>query len=121
MATDASLRDRARRRVLAVIRENLGGPTLRLDRIAAGIGYSKRYLHKLFESERETLAAALWRLRLERARRDFADPAQAGRSITGIAFSRGFSSWSHFSRAFRDRYGVPPRLFRTMAAGGGAD
>jgi AraC-like DNA-binding protein len=41
-----------------------------------------------------------------------ADPRQAGRSVTDIAFTVGFKDSSHFSRAFKDRYGVGPRGYR---------
>ena len=115
--TDASLREVARDRVKRFIDINLDDPHLSLDRIAAAIGCSKRYLHKLFDGEADTLNAYIWQSRLDRIRQDLADPVLAGSSITEIAFGRGFSSSTHFSRSFRERFGVSPRLYRLLMQG----
>lgn len=96
---------------------NLRDPALCLDGVAGAIGCSKRYLHKLFESEADTLNGYIWCKRLECVRRDFSDPAHGRRTITDIAFSWGFSSSSHFSRLVRDSFGVSPRRFRALASG----
>jgi AraC-like DNA-binding protein len=115
VATDSTVRDNLKRRVAMFVVANLRDPSLRLDRIASAVGCSKRYLHKLFESEADTLNGFIWRKRLEFARRDFSDPLQRRRTITDIAFSWGFSSSSHFSRLFRDSFGISPRQFRAVA------
>lgn len=59
----------------------------------------------------------IWHRRLERIRHDLANPALAGTSITEIAFGRGFSSSTHFSRSFRESYGVSPRVYRLLMQG----
>jgi AraC-like DNA-binding protein len=115
--TEASLRELTRDRVKCFIDVHLNDPMLSLDDIAAAIGCSKRYLHKLFDGEAETLNSHIWRRRLERIRHDLADPALAGTSITEIAFSRGFNSSTHFSRSFRESYGVSPRVYRLLMQG----
>ncbi|MFT3912496.1 MAG: helix-turn-helix domain-containing protein [Ferruginibacter sp.] len=117
--TDASLRELTRDRVKRFIDVNLDDPHLSLDRVAAAIGCSKRYLHKLFDGEADTLNAYIWQRRLERIRQDLADPALADRSITEIAFGRGFSSSTHFSRSFRESCGVSPRAYRLLMQGTG--
>ncbi len=114
---ERSLTETLRRQVIAFIGANLRDPALCLDGIAGAIGCSKRYLHKLFERESDTLNGYIWRQRLESVRHDFADPAQGRRTITDIAFSWGFSSSSHFSRLFREAFGVSPRRFRALASG----
>jgi AraC-like DNA-binding protein len=115
--TDASVRELTRDRVKRYIDVNLDDPLLSLDRVAAAIGCSKRYLHKLFDGEAETLNAYIWQARLERIRQDLADPALKDSSITEIAFSRGFSSSTHFSRSFRESCGVSPRAYRLLTQG----
>lgn len=115
--TDASLREQTRDRVKRYIDVNLDDPLLSLDRVAAAIGCSKRYLHKLFDGEAETLNAYIWQTRLQRIRQDLADPALKDSSITEIAFSRGFSSSTHFSRSFRESCGVSPRAYRLLTQG----
>ena len=69
-------------------------------------------MHRLFESETQSIARWIWSVRLERCHRDLADPALAGRSVTDIAFAWGFNDLAHFSRSFRARYGESPRTFR---------
>ncbi|HEY0851677.1 MAG TPA: helix-turn-helix domain-containing protein [Bradyrhizobium sp.] len=115
--TDASLRELTRDRVKRFIDVNLDDSHLSLDRVAAAIGCSKRYLHKLFDGEADTLNAYIWQRRLERIRQDLADPAFADHSITEIAFGRGFSSSTHFSRSFRESCGVSPRVYRLLMQG----
>lgn len=117
--TDASLREITRDRVKRFVDLHLDDPHLSLDRVASAIGCSKRYLHKLFGEESDTLNTYIWRERLDRIRQDLADPALAARSITEIAFGRGFSSSTHFSRSFRERYGVSPRIYRLLMQGSG--
>ena len=112
--SDASLRETTRDRVRAYIDANLQDPLLSLDRIAAAIGCSKRYLHKLFHGEDETLNNYIWHARLDRVRQDLANPRLLRRTITEIAFAWGFNSSTHFSRSFRERFGVAPRGFRAM-------
>jgi len=41
--------------------------------------------------------------------------ADTGQDITAIALACGFSSHSHLTSAFRQRYGITPRQFRTAA------
>ena len=43
-----------------------------------------------------------------------ADPAWRGHSMTEIAFGWGFNSAPHFTRTFRDRFGIPPREYRRL-------
>ena len=46
------------------------------------------------------------------AARLLADPGRAGRRVTDIAYAVGFKDASHFTRAFKSRYGVSPREYR---------
>ncbi len=101
-----------RRRITNHIEAHLDDPELSIDAIAAAIGRSRRYLHKAFDREPETLSEMIWRLRLEHCARNLRGVAMADRSITDIAFASGFNSSSHFSRAFRARYGMAPREWR---------
>ncbi|MEV4179337.1 helix-turn-helix domain-containing protein [Nonomuraea sp. NPDC049709] len=55
-----------------------------------------------------TVSAWVRRRRLERCRQDLRDPAQQDRPVAAIGARWGFLSAAHFSRAFRDAYGVSP-------------
>ena len=87
-------------------------PALNPDEIAAAVNISTRYLHKLFEGERETIALYLRGLRLERARADLLDPRLNRRSIAAIAHGCGFGDLSGFNRVFKAAYGLSPRDLR---------
>jgi AraC family transcriptional activator of tynA and feaB len=93
-------------RAQAFIREHLRDPDLCIDQISASLGCTKRYLHMLFSERGMTVSDYIWRARLQHCRQEL--EAHAGKTITDIAFSWGFSSSSHFSRVFRKCFGVSP-------------
>lgn len=113
-AAQSSSRQQAfhRRRILQYLSENLRDPNLTPTTIAAVNGISRRYLGKLFEGRGVPITRYVWDQRLERCRRELEDPRSAHKQITEIAFSWGFSSASHFSRKFRDRFGMSPTQAR---------
>jgi len=94
-------------RAQAFIREHLRDPDLSVDRIAAELGCTKRYLHVIFHDRGTTVGDYIWRARLQNCRQEL-EEAPNGRTITDVAFSWGFSSSSHFSRVFRRHFGVAP-------------
>jgi len=104
-----------RARIQSFIQRNLADPELSIQRIATHMQCTKRYLHKVFSDEGQTLCHYIWAQRLERCRAELMRPEMAAKSITQIAFSCGFSNGAHFSRAFRARFGKPPRDYRQAA------
>ncbi|MET8770272.1 helix-turn-helix domain-containing protein [Streptomyces sp. NPDC004658] len=96
-------------RVKDHIMRNLGDPDLSPRTIAAVHFVSVRYLHKLFEQEGTTVAGWIRAQRLERCRRDLLRPRALETGVAVIARRWGFVSAAHFSRAFRDAYGMTPR------------
>jgi AraC-like DNA-binding protein len=99
-------------RIKGYIAMHLRDPALNPDEIAAAVHISVRYLHKLFETEHQTVALYLRGLRLERARDDLLDPRLTRRSIARIAHSCGFGDISGFNRAFKATYGINPSDLR---------
>src|ERR1700746_755283 len=93
-------------RAQAFIREHLRDPDLSIDQISAALGCTKRYLHMVFSERGMTVSEYIWRARLQHCRQEL--EAHAGKTITDVAFSWGFSSSSHFSRVFRKCYVVVP-------------
>jgi AraC-like DNA-binding protein len=112
-----SAHEETRDRISAYVENRLRDPRLSLDLIAADMNCTKRYLHMMFAGQTHTLNEYIWARRLERCRADVVNPALKDLSITEIAMSWGFSNLSHFSRAFRERFGMTPRAAR---AGAGA-
>ncbi len=98
------------------IEARLSDPEVSLEDVAAAHRISPRYLQKLFKSADETFSHYILARRLERCRADLADPMCAQLSISQICFRWGFNGSAHFSRAFRDRYGMSPREHRRAAA-----
>ncbi|MFF0311385.1 helix-turn-helix domain-containing protein [Streptosporangium sp. NPDC004379] len=103
-------------RIRAFILANLGDARLTPAAVAAAHHISVSYLHQLFRDEEHTVAGWIRERRLERCRRDLAEPLLAERTITAIAARWGFTNLQHFSQAFRGAYGVSPRRFRQRCA-----
>jgi AraC-like DNA-binding protein len=102
--------------VKAHIERHLGDPALGPTSIAAAHFISPRYLHRLFRAEGCTVSAWIRRARLERCRRDLADPALARETILAVATRWGMPDAAYFSRIFRAAYGCSPREFRASSA-----
>jgi AraC family transcriptional activator of tynA and feaB len=103
------------RQVKDYIRKNLHDPQLSIDRIAAALNCSKRYLHMSFADEGTTIAEYIWGARLDQCRRALEAPAEPGRTITEVAFAWGFNSSSHFSSSFKKRFGCAPSALQRSA------
>lgn len=108
------VRESRRRAILEYIDHNLADPDLGIGRLAREFGMSSRTIHKLFEGESHTIARTIWERRLERCREEMVDPSLTGRSITEIAHLWGFSDSQHFSRSFKQRFGLTPRDYRNL-------
>ncbi len=76
---------------------------------------SVRTIHKRFEAAETSFGRALLDLRLDASRRALADPRCDGLSVTQIAYGAGFNDLSHFTKAFRARFGMPPGMYRKKA------
>jgi AraC family transcriptional activator of tynA and feaB len=104
-------------RVKAYIEANLADPELSVERIAHACSISVRALHRHFaEDPAGSVSRYFWQRRLIRCAEALRDPSQAHRSITDVCFSYGFSSSSHFSRLFKDQFGVSPVDYRLALA-----
>lgn len=80
--------------------------------MASTLKLSPRYINKLFEADGTSLSRYIWRRRIERAATDLRDPAMRALGISAIAMALGFNDLSHFSRVFRQRFGMSPRDYR---------
>lgn len=99
-------------RVCEFIESRLADPELSLGSVAAAHFVSTRHLQALFQRERTTITTWIRERRLEMCRRDLSDPFLTGESVASIAARWGFAEPSHFSRAFKARFGCSPRAFR---------
>lgn len=104
--------DVAFERVRSYIHAHISEPELNVRGIAQAMTCSERYIYKLFGRLGMTPNRYIWDIRLERCRELLGAAHWLNRSIAEIAFAHGFNSSAHFSRTFRDRYGISPRDHR---------
>jgi len=91
------------------------GEPLRRSETARRIGLSTRQLDRLFSAKlKRSYQNHYRRVRVERARELLRHSVA---SVTDIAVACGFSSASHFTRAYRESYGVVPSADRAGAKG----
>lgn len=108
-------RDEQLQRILNYIDAHLTDASLNPPEIARAVDLSPRHLHRLFV--RKGLSVSEW-IRLQRlghCKEDLANPLFDSKSITEIAFFWGFNDSAHFSRAFKQEFGVSPSSFRAGA------
>jgi AraC-like DNA-binding protein len=74
-----------------------------------------RYIQRLFESQGTTLSRFVLGRRLAHVHRMLADPRQAHRAISTIAYDAGFGDLSTFNREFRRHYGATPSDVRAAS------
>ena len=99
-------------RICRTIESRLGDSELSLAAVAHAERISPRYVQKLFENAGDNFARYVRLRRLERSRADLVNPLYTHLSITDICFRWGFNDAAHFSRAFREQYGISPRVHR---------
>jgi len=99
-------------RAKSYISDNLENMDLSPGDIAAVCGISLRYLHNLFQDEGMSVQQYIMLRRLEKICLDLGNKAMRHRTITDIAFFWGFQSSAHFSRRFKEEFGVSPSEYR---------
>ena len=98
---------------------NLRNPNISPRSIARALGCSVRHVHRAFETSGTTISNYIRTRRLESCGRELKDPAYMRETVTEIAFRWGFAEVSHFSRSFKEHFGLSPREYRMSYAGGG--
>ena len=104
-------KERQFRHVLSLIDDHIQSEALRPEWIASESGMSVRSLYRMFAGKGLVVAQYIKNRRLDLC-------AQALRSISddeklaGIGYSWGFTDHSHFSTAFKQRFGVSPGEYR---------
>ncbi|MEM9278446.1 MAG: helix-turn-helix domain-containing protein, partial [Pseudomonadota bacterium] len=95
--------------VVDLMEKNIVEP-ISIEHISEIFGCSRRNIERKFETELGCSPARFYlRLRLERA--DYL-LRNSTRSISEVATDTGFRFFSHFSKAYRNHYGVTPKQVR---------
>ncbi|WP_327342030.1 helix-turn-helix domain-containing protein [Streptomyces europaeiscabiei] len=103
------------RRAKAYLADRLHDPGLTLLAASHDLGFSLRYLHELFREADTTPRAWLYAQRLDRARAMLSGAGHDAQNVSSIALRVGFKDASHFSRAFKSRFGTSPATYRRTA------
>lgn len=99
-------------RIRQFILKNLADPDLNPDQIAKAHHISVRHLYKIWSHSDVTLSQWIIHRRLERAHEQLTRPSTRTVPIAVISARVGFSDPTHFTRRFRDIYGLTPRECR---------
>lgn len=111
--TTASSRSEKRlEEVKDYMRSRLGDSSLDVEQIARDRSMSERTLYRLFALEATTPIQWLWEQRLGTAYRLLSE--RTALRVTDVALQSGFSDLSHFSKAFRARFGRAPMSMRDV-------
>ena len=81
---------------------------LNLDLIANSLGVSKRYLSMAYKNAGTTVAKEIGYFRLSRANVMLREDHCKNLTISEIATKNGFKSIAHFSRCYKNKYGISP-------------
>lgn len=103
-------------RILEYLRAHLGDHDLTAAQVAAAHHLSVRHLYTVLGRSGITVGEWLRTHRLEACRRELSRPEARDRTIAAIAAQWGFADAAHFSRAFRQTYGMSPREWRMARA-----
>ena len=96
----------------AHIQQHLADPDLSPRTVAAACGLSLSYLHRLFDTEPQTVAAFIREQRLRTALELLTSPAHRRDSVAKIGAACGIVDPASFSRMVRSRFGASPRDLR---------
>jgi AraC-like DNA-binding protein len=102
-------------RIERYIAQHLTEADLSPASIANAHHISVRQLYKVWSGQNQSLATSILRARLEGARREMMYP-QGSLPIAAVANKWGFTNAAHFSKQFKDQFGVSPRDVRQSGA-----
>jgi AraC-like DNA-binding protein len=95
------------------ISEHIDDTNLTPALLAAQVKVSLRRLQEVFQAQGTTPSDCIWAMRLEYARNLLATQQNQKDSITTLAYRAGFSDTAHFSRRFKQQFGMSPREYRS--------
>lgn len=106
-----SRRQKQFEKIVRLIDEHIQSETLRPEWLANETGMSVRSLYRMFADKGLVVAQYIKNRRLDLCARALQNAA-SDEKLAGIGFSWGFTDHSHFSTAFRQRFGVSPGEYR---------
>ncbi|HLL54424.1 MAG TPA: helix-turn-helix domain-containing protein [Myxococcaceae bacterium] len=110
-----SVHEARRQQIKTHVELNLSDSSLNAKRVAKDFRISLRYLYSVFSGGDQTFRQWITSRRLERCRADLANPAMSDEKILNIATNWGFADHTHFTRKFKEAYGMTPSEWREEA------
>jgi AraC-like DNA-binding protein len=94
-----------------------GREGLTIGALAAELGVPEHRLRRLINDQlgHRNFAAFINAYRIDEAKRVLADPEQARKTVSSIAYDLGFGSLGPFNRAFKEATGMTPSQWRRQA------
>ncbi len=96
------------RAAMTAIERMCSDPDLSPERVAIAVGCSRATLYRLFTSREQSVAAEVWRARLDSAWRHLRSTDGIARPVADVARLCGFADVPTFNRMFKRRYGMTP-------------
>jgi AraC-like DNA-binding protein len=115
-ATEKNVRQAQHECAMAYIRSHCHNPALNVAQVAASCGLSVSYIESLFKSKQLSIEESIHNERLIKGHELLSSAAHRGKSVSQLAYQAGFSHAGHFSRLFKERFGMSPIDFRKQAA-----
>lgn len=106
-----SRREKQFQKIIALIDASIQSEHLRPEWLASETGMSVRSLYRLFADKGLVVAQYIKNRRLDLCARALQN-AHDDEKLAGIGYRWGFSDHSHFSTAFKQRFGVSPGEYR---------
>ena len=95
------------------INDNISDPDFNVEFLAKSICVSRAQIHrKMKEMTGINISDLIRNIRLEQAGRMI---KEGKANVSQVAYSLGFNNLSHFSKAFKDHYGIPPSEYAKQA------
>lgn len=105
--------DAQRARIKVYIDSQLADPGLSVETVAQACGLSVRSVHRIFAHDADgSVSTYIWKQRVHRCADALRNANDIRRTIGEICRSWGFRSESHFSRLFKELFGLSPRAYR---------
>lgn len=95
------------------IERNIANPMLDSATIATGTSLSARYINELFQQEDTSLIRYVWNSRLAHCHHELKN-GDLTKRVSEVALRWGFNDFSHFSRAFKKKYGINPKELKSQ-------
>lgn len=103
------------RRIMEYLRAHLADHDLSAARVAQAHHISVRRLYSIMARTGVSPASWIRARRLEECRNVLAQPRSRHQTIEAIAHQWGFANATHFSRLFKQAYGMSPREWRELS------